>query len=143
MLGPQIEEGHGKRTGRRIITTEPGLKVEATVEEKMRLLGVEGGTIITYISSIKPDGSLHGEGEGAFMSRQGDRVTWRGTGVGRFTEDGAIHYCGSVSFNTTSPKFTKLNAISGVFQWEIDPEGNTHSKIWEFAPAGVSLSAAA
>jgi hypothetical protein len=143
MLGPQIEEGQGKRTARRIIATEPGPKVEATVEETQKLLGIEGLTLITYTSSIKPDGSLDGEGEGIFLSPQGDRVTWKGIGVGRFTEGGAIHYCGSLSFTTTSQKLAKLNGISGVFQWEIDAQGNTHSKIWEYAPAGVGRGAAA
>ncbi len=143
MLGPQIEEGQGKRTGRRIIATEPEPKFEATAEETQKLLGVEGMTIITYTASIKPDGSLHGEGEGVFLSPQGDRVTWKGIGVGRLTEGGAIHYCGSLSFTTTSQKLAKLNGISGVFQWEIDAQGNTHSKIWEYAPAGVGRGAAA
>jgi len=143
MLGPQIEEGHGKRTGRRIIATEPDLKVEATAEETQKLLGIEGLAVITYTSSIKPDGSLHGEGEGVFLSPQGDRVTWRGVGVGRLIEGGAVHYCGSLSYTTTSQKLAKLNGISGVFQWEIDAQGNTHSKIWEYAPAGVSRGVAA
>jgi hypothetical protein len=143
MLGSQIEEGHGKRTGRRVIATEPDLKIEATAEETQKLLGIEGVTLVTYTASIKPDGSLHGEGEGVFLSPQGDRVTWRGIGVGRLTEGGAVHYCGSLSFTTTSHKLVKLNGISGVFQWEIDAEGNTHSKIWEYAPAGVSRGAAA
>jgi hypothetical protein len=142
-LGSQIEEGHGKRTGRRIIATEPDPKVEATVEETQNVLGVEGQTIITYTSWIKPDGSLHGEGVGAFLSAQGDMATWRGVGVGKLSQGGAIHYCGSLSFTTTSQKFAKLNGISGVFQWEIDAEGNTHSKTWEYAPTGVSRGAAA
>jgi len=143
MLGLQIEEGRGKRTGRRVIATDPHLKVEASVEENVTLLGAEGASIITYVSSTKPDGSLHGEGEGVFASAQGDMVTWKGTGVGLFTEGGAIHYCGSVSFTTTSQKLANLNGISGVFQWEIDPQGNTHSRIWEIAPAGVRQVAGA
>lgn len=142
MLGQQIEEGRGKRTGRRVIATEPHIKVEASVEETAKFLGTDGMSIITYVSYIKPDGSLHGEGDGVFASLGGDMVTWRGTGVGRFGPDGSIQYCGSVSFTTTSEKLAPLNAVSGVFQWEIDAQGNTHSKIWELAPAGASKAAA-
>ena len=143
MLGEQIAEGRGKRTGRRIIATDPQLKVEASVEETATFLGVEGLSIITYTASTKPDGSLFGEGGGIFASPQGETVTWKGIGVGRFGERGSIHYCGSLSFTTASPKLAKLNGISGVFQWDIDAQGNTHSKIWELAPAGASKAAGA
>ena len=142
MLGAQIEEGRGKRTGRRVIATNP-LKVEATAEEAAKFLGVEGMSIITYTSQTKPDGSLHGEGDAVFATLDGDIVTWRGIGVGRFGEGGSIHYCGSLSFTTTSQKLGKLNGIAGVFEWQIDAQGNTHSKIWEFTQAGVSHSAGA
>jgi hypothetical protein len=142
MLGTQIEEGRGKRMGRRVIATEP-LRVEASVEEKATFLGVEGISIITYTSHTKPDGSLHGEGEGVFASVQGEMVTWKGVGVGRFGASGSIHYCGSLSFTTTSQKLAPLNGVSGVFQWDIDTQGNTHSKIWELAPAGATQIAGA
>jgi hypothetical protein len=105
-------------------------------------LGVEGTNIITYTARIKSDGSLDGEGEGVFAS-QGGIVTWKGIGVGRLREDGSILYTGSLSFTTTSEKLAKLNEISGVFDWEIDAQGNTHSKIWEFVPAGASRSTTA
>ena len=141
MLGAQVAEGRGKRTGRRLIATEPQLKVEASAEEKASFLGVEGVNIITYVSKVKPDGSLDGEGEGVFMSGQGDLVTWKGIGVGRFTPAGSIQYCGSLSFTTTAPKLSALNGVAGVFQWEIDAEGNTHSQIWEMAPAGATRAA--
>jgi hypothetical protein len=138
MLGAQIAEGKGKRTGRRVIATKPMLEVEATVEELGTLLGIQGVNIITYRATIKPDGSLDGQGEGAFATPDGDIVTWRGIGVGRFVEGGAMQYCGSLSYTTTSQKFTKLNGVAGVFQWSIDAEGNTHSQIFEMAPAGVA-----
>jgi len=143
MLGKQIEEGRGRRTVRRVISTDPNFKIEASVEENAKLLGVEGVSIITYVACTKPDGSLEGEGGGVFASQQGDIVTWKGTGVGRFGEGGSIHYCGSLSFTTTSQKLSALNGISGVFQWEIDAQGNTHSQIWELAPAGATTAAAA
>jgi hypothetical protein len=47
MLGLQIEEGRGKRTGRRVIATDPHLKVEASVEENVTLLGVDGSTDVS------------------------------------------------------------------------------------------------
>ena len=108
MLGEQIEEGRGKRTGRRVIATNP-LKVEATAEEMATFLGMQGLNIITYPSSPKPDGSLDGEGIGVFSTLDGEMMTWKGIGVGRFGEGGSIHYCGSLSFSSNSPKLAKLN----------------------------------
>jgi hypothetical protein len=142
VLGSIISEGRGKRTGRRVIATQPQFKIEASAEERTTLLGVEGLAIITYTATSKPDGSVDGEGEIVFASLEGDIVTYKGVGVGRFVEGGAIRYCGSVSYTTTSEKFKKLNGVAGVFQWEIDADGNTHSLIREMAPAGVSAAGA-
>ena len=143
MLGAQFEEGRGKRTGRRVIATEPQFKVEVSFEELTTLLGVQGMNIGTYVSSNKPDGSLTGEGEGVFASMEGDIVTWKGMGVGQFGAGGAVNYCGCLTYTTTSKKLAKLNGISGVFQFEVDAEGNTHSRTWELAPAGASQRTAA
>jgi hypothetical protein len=141
MLGAQIAEGRGKRTGRRVLATSP-LKVEASAEETSTFLDVAGMSIITYSAQIKPDGSLDGEGDGVFLAPGGEMVTWKGIGVGRMA-GGSIQYCGSLSFTTTSQKLAQLNGVSGVFQWEIDAEGNTHSQIWEMAPAGASKATGA
>src|ERR1035438_2030218 len=66
MLGQQIGEGNGKRTGRRVTCTEPVFKVEVAFEDVGNLGGVTGMNIGTYVSGPKPDGSLHGFGRGVF-----------------------------------------------------------------------------
>lgn len=143
MLGKQIAEGRGKRTGRRVIATDPHLLIEATAEETTTLLGIEGMNIITYKACIKPDGSLHGEGEGAFATLDGQIVTWKGLGVGRFGDRGSVHYAGTISYTTTSQKLTRLNGLAGAFEFDIDADGNTQSKIWEMVPAGATRGAGA
>jgi hypothetical protein len=143
MLGPQIGEGRGKRTARRVIATEPEARIEVSFEEKITVLGFEGMSIGTYVSAVRADGSLHGTGEGIYVTNEGDSVTWKAIGVGRLSPGGSVAYSGSLSYNTTAPRLAKLNGISGVFQFEVDPEGNTHSKAWELAPAGVSHGTAA
>jgi hypothetical protein len=62
--------------------------------------------------SNKPDGSL-----------DGDIVTWKGIGAGRFLAGGAAACRGCLA---------RLNTIAGVFEFEVDAEGNTHSQIWEW-----------
>ena len=133
MLGELIAEGRGKRTGRRVVQTEPQFKVEVSFEDLSKMLGVDGMNIGTYTSSNKPDGSLDGLGEGVFATLDGEIVTWKGIGVGRFLAAGAVAYRGCLSYSTTSAKLARLNTIAGVFEFEVDAEGNTHSKIWAWS----------
>src|SRR5262245_62056960 len=132
MLGELIGEGRGKRTGRRVLCTQPNFKVEVSFEDTHKLLGVEGLNIGTYSSGNKPDGSLHGEGEGDLATFDGDIVTWNGIGVGKFGPGGAVSYRGTLSYFTTSPKLARLNTVAGVFEFEVDANGGTVSKIWEW-----------
>ncbi len=132
MLGEQIGEGRGKRTARRVVGTDPDFKIEVSFEDMTRLMGVDGMNVGTYVSRRKPDGSLHGDGEGVWATMDGEFVTWKGVGSGRLGEGGMVSYRGALSYSTTSSKLARLNAIVGVFEFEIDGNGNTHSKIWEW-----------
>jgi hypothetical protein len=86
----------------------------------------------TYVSVPKPDGSLNGLGEGVFATMDGETVSWRGIGAGKFGEGGAVRYVGCLSYSTASSKLAHLNAVAGVFEFDVDAAGNTHSKIWEW-----------
>src|SRR5690242_11306414 len=132
MLGNVISEGQGKRTGRRVVAVSPTFKVEVSFEEATKVLGTDGMNIGTYDSSPKPDGSLEGIGQGVWASLEGDMVTWNGIGIGRLGAGGTITYRGCLSFSTSSPKFTSLNGVAGVFEFDVDAQGNTKSKIWEW-----------
>lgn len=132
MLGELISQGNGKRTGRRVLTTDPVFKVEASFEETIKIQGVDGLQIGTYSASPKSDGSLEGYGEGVISTAEGI-VTWKGLGVGRLGAAGAVSYRGALSLTTVAPKFIGLNAVSGIFEFEVDADGNTSSKTWVWA----------
>jgi hypothetical protein len=132
MLGENIGEGKGKRTGRRVVSTSPLFKIEVTFEDITTLLGAQGMNIGTYVSGPKPDGSVHGEGEGVFQTMEGDLVTWKGIGVGRFGTAGSVSYRGVVSYSTTSQRLSRLNTIAAAFEFEVDGAGNTQSKFFEW-----------
>ena len=133
MLGELIAEGHGKRTGRRVISTEGGtFKVEVSFEENGKILGFDTYDIGTYWSTVRPDGSLYGEGEGVVVTPDGAMATWKGGGVGRFGEGGSVHYRGAIYYSSASPKFARLNTCAAVFEFDVDPQGNTQSKNWEW-----------
>ena len=132
MLGELIAESHGKRSARRVLSIGPTFKVEVSFEDKGKILGVEAQTICTYWAEARPDGSLYGEGEAVVVTRDGDTVTWKGLGVGGFREGGAISYRGAVCFHTASSKLSRLNTVAGVFEFDVDADGNTHAKTWEW-----------
>ena len=130
MLGEQIGELRGRRTARRVLSVDSLFKVEVSFEDRGKMLGMEGGNIGTYVSTPRADGSLFGEGQGVFITKDGETVAWKGVGTGRFTGGGAVSYRGSLVYTTASTKLAPLNAIAGVFEFEVDPDGNTLSKIW-------------
>ena len=129
MLGELIGQGSGKRTARRILSTEP-VKVEVSFEGSGKVLGVDGMEVGTYISTIRPDGTIYGEGQGVIMTIEGEAVTWKGSAVGVFKERGAVSYRGAIFYQTASKKLASINSVAGVFEFESDEQGNTASKVW-------------
>jgi len=133
MLGEQIGESRGKRTGRRVLWAEgSAFKVEVSLESVGKLLGVDVNEVATYWAAARPDGSLFGEGQGIITSPSGDSATWRGQGVGKFVGAGAVSYRGAVYYSTASPKLARLSTVAVLFEFEADAEGNTHAKLWEW-----------
>jgi hypothetical protein len=132
MLGEQVGENKGKRTSRRVLSVASGFSAEVSFESAGKLLGVESNEIGTYTSSSRPDGSLYGEGQGVVLGADGSNATWKGSGVGKFTGGGGVSYRGAIYYSSASPKFARLNNIAVVFEFEVDGEGNTHSKLWEW-----------
>lgn len=131
MLSEQIYTGQGKRTARRVISTQP-FTVEVSFEDKGALLGLEGGNIGTYTSSPRPDGTLSGEGQGIFAAADGEVITWKAIGTGKLEAGGAVSYRGALTFSATSQRLSRLNLIAGVFEFEVDEAGNTVTQIWEW-----------
>ena len=132
MLGELISESRGKRTSRRVLSASPGFKVEVSFEADGKLLGIGAHTIATYWSEGRPDGSMYGEGQAAMITADGETVTWKGQGVGKFLEGGAVSFRGALYYSTASAKLARLNTIAGVFEYEVDADGNTTAKTWEW-----------
>ena len=131
MLGDMIGESTGKRVLRRVLSTDP-LRIEVSFEDSGTLLGIAYTGFGTYSAVVRSDGSLYGEGEGAAATQDGDLVTWKGSAQGSLKEKGAISYRGILYYRTTSQKLARLNAVPGVFENDIDPEGGMSIKAWEW-----------
>jgi hypothetical protein len=131
MLGELIGETNGKRIVRRVLSMEPPT-VEVSFEDAGKLIGAAATGFGTYTSVVSADGSISGHGQGGAFTQDGEMVAWKGSGLGKFKEHGAISYRGILYYRTTSAKLAKLNNVAGVFELEIDAEGKMHTKVWEW-----------
>ena len=119
-------------SGRRVVLSPRIPNLWSRYLLRIAPLGNEGSNIGTYTSTNKPDGSLYGEGQGLFATSGGDFATWRGIGIGRLLPDGGVSYRGCISLSTSSAKLARLNTIAAIFEFDVDPDGNTRSKFWEW-----------
>ena len=132
MLGEKIGETSGKVVVRRVLPSDGGPKVETSFQARGFLVGVEVTETGTYTAAVRQDGTLFGQGQGIIVSKDGDMATWVGQGVGTIRPGGTVSYRGAVFYNSASPKWTKLNTVAGVFEYEADSDGNTKSQLWEW-----------
>jgi hypothetical protein len=131
MLGELIGEWTGKRVVRRVVSVTP-ITVEVSFEQVGKILGINCMEFGTYTSSPQADGSLYGQGQGLITTMDGDMITWRGSGVGKFKERGALSYRGTVYYQTTSQKLARLNGMAAAFEYDVDAEGKSTNKVWEW-----------
>ena len=133
MLGQQLFEGSGKETGRRILPNEgAGPRMEASFRDTGKLLGVDVDESGTYTAVGRPDGTLSGVGQGIAMSKEGDVITWTGTGIGHFLPNGSVAWRGAIYYQTMSQKLARLNSVVGIYEYEFDANGNGKGKVWEW-----------
>jgi len=131
MLGNQLGETKGKRLVRRILSIDPPT-AEVSFEDAGQILGVKTTGMGTYTSVIRPDGAIFGQGQGLITTEDGDAIVWTGTGLGKFGPGGSISYRGMLFLHTTSQKLTAINNCCAAFEYDVDPTGQTVSKLWEW-----------
>ena len=133
MLGEQIGETRGQVLVRRVVPSEGAPKVEVSFEAQGQLVGISTTDMGTYVSTIQPDGTLYGEGCGLTRSTDNSEIaTWRGSGVGRFAQDGGVSYRGAIYFQSQTPGFARLNGIAALFEYTVDASGKTESTLTEW-----------
>ena len=140
MLGDLIYEARGKITGYRVLDVE-GPKIEVTISENGKLKGeIDTIDMVTYWSIPRPDGAYYAEGKGVFMIKDGsgEIATWTGQGIAHYSgqkrRDVGSVFCRTPpsSSTTTAGKLAFLNNLVGVFEYEVDENGNSIGKIWEW-----------
>jgi hypothetical protein len=139
MLGEQYAELKGTITGQRVLDIE-GPMIETSVSVSGTMKGTQVQEMITFIGTPTAEkGVIHGVGKGVIMAAADggegvpEMVTYTGEGVGRFSSSGSVKWRGSVFFRTSSGgKLAFLNNMVGVFESEIDADGNFSEKEWEW-----------
>jgi hypothetical protein len=132
MLGEQIAKLKGKILGQRVLDVE-GPTMETTVAINGTYRGTQVNETLTFVGSPTTTGVIHGEGKGIIMTTEGEMATYTGQGVGRISSSGGTSWRGSVFFSTMSNgKIAFLNNLVGIFQVEIDAEGNFTNDTWEW-----------
>ncbi|HXV60736.1 MAG TPA: hypothetical protein VEK15_08585 [Vicinamibacteria bacterium] len=134
MLGELLYEEKGKTIGLRVLSSDDGgTTVEVTLETEGKILGVGEKSLWTYWSKTRPDGTIYGEGKGVMTTKDGDVIQLVGNGAAKAAgADGSIHYRGAIYFHTASQKFAKLNGTTAVHEYDVDGQGNTVAKVWEW-----------
>ena len=131
MLGEQIGETKGKRLVRRVISIDPPT-AEVSFEDKGQIVGIPTTGMGTYTSAVRPDGSIFGNGQGMSLTNDGEAITWTGSGLGKFGPGGSVSYRGMLFLQTASQKLARVNNVCVAFEYDVDPDGNTISKMWEW-----------
>jgi hypothetical protein len=121
MLRDQIGELKGKIIGQRVLHVEgPTMETSASIEGSFRATQVKQH--LTYISEPVSPGVIHGKAKGVMMAGELETVVstgvrWRGSGFFRTSSTGKLAY---------------LNNVVGLFETDVDTEGNFTEKIWEW-----------
>ena len=133
MLGERIGEDIGRVTSQRVLSTADGApRMETSFQATGSIYGVSATDTGTYIATLRPDGTLYGEGQGVLMGKGGEAATWIGQGKGTMKKDGAISYRGACYYQTASAPWARLNGIAAIFEYEVDAQGNTKGQLWEW-----------
>ena len=108
--------------------------LEVSLQAAGRIQGVEHTSIWTYTSTTRADGSIFGEGRGVLTTAAGDIVHVVGRASDQSGGPGSpTHYRGAFHFQTNSEKYARLNGIAAVFEYDVEADGSTKGKIWEWA----------
>ncbi len=131
MLGEQIAELRGKVVSQRVLDVE-GPTMETSVSIEGTVKGTQVKQHLTYVAKPVAPGVIHGKAKGVMMAGETEMVVSTGEGIGKATPSG-VRWRGTGFFSTSSTgKLAFLNNLVGLFETDVDTEGNFTEKIWEW-----------
>src|SRR4051812_12842514 len=137
MLGDVIGEFAGKITGSRVLESKgPAPKVEVSFQGSGMLLDRAMTDLGTYWQTVRPGGSLYGEGRVVMMTADRGAAIWTGFGVGRPAGPvPAARYAVAGSFVTASQEMDRLNSVLTAIEYNVEENWTYSYKIWDWQPS--------
>ena len=133
MLGEKIGDLRGQTTSTRVLPDlGSGPRMEITDQSTGTMYGLHVNATITYLGTLRPNGTISGEGTGVLMTEDGEAATYRGAGVGTIVRPGVTSWRGSLFFETESKKLSKLNGIACLFEYSVDEGGKSEGHLTEW-----------
>jgi hypothetical protein len=132
MLGEKLGQETGNITSRRVLESDGPPIIEVSFATQGTLLGVNVRHIGTYKTTVRQDGTMFGEGQGIYMGAGGEMASWKGQGIGTFTETGGTAFRGSVFYSTATEAWASLNKVAGIFEFSENADGTTLGDFWEW-----------
>lgn len=133
MLGEKVGDIRGQAISTRVLPDiGTGPRLETTDSGIGTLCGVQVTQTVTYIGTMRPNGTISGSGEGIVMTESGEGGTFRGAGVGTFVRPGVTSWRGTLIYETTGTALAALNGIAVLFEYEIDESGKSEGHLYEW-----------
>src|SRR5690349_3876855 len=133
MLGEAIGDTRGQTITTRVLPDEGhGPRMEITDQGVGTLCGVQMTSTVTYIGTLRPNGTISGSGTGVVMGTAGETATFRGEGVGTFGPGGKTIWRGCLFYESESPALKRLNGIAVCFEYEVDAGGKSEGHFTEW-----------
>ena len=133
-LGDLVYEETGKVTGRRVLSSDAsGTKVEIDLQTSGQIRGVAQHCLWTYTQLVRSDGSIYGVGQGFMTTQDGDVLHLIGHGSAQApAPGGTTNFRVMIHPHTTAAKYADLNTIGLVGNYDVDADGNTVFKCFEW-----------
>ncbi len=130
MIGDLIGEFRGKIVGFRVLSDG---KIEGTEQGTGKILGMDAYAMNTGTSTPMPNGVLMTERNGLLTTVDGDSVQLKINGIGWLSGKGMKATYRGVSYQMTqSQKLERLNRVVGVWEYELDENGDWILQLWEW-----------
>ncbi|HYZ94285.1 MAG TPA: hypothetical protein VE566_00850 [Nitrososphaeraceae archaeon] len=150
-LGEPLFVEQGRITGQRVLTVVPQPQLETSFVANTSINNGTGSivnaiNIGTTTIALNADGTFRGEGQGVLRTKGGDFASWTSQTVGNLAPGGNIIVRG-VTFWSTPPSTTGelafMNGVIGLFEMEIDMQGNLSVTEWQWEGEIGDVGAAA
>ena len=146
-LGEPLFVEQGRITGQRVLAVAPQPQVETSF---MANTSINNGTgfvvnainIGTTTIALNADGTFRGEGQGILRSEGGGFASWTSQTVGNLAQGGNIIVRGVTFWSTppspssstpiTTSELAFMNGVIGLFEMQIDRQGNLAVTEWEW-----------